>query len=72
MAAAAVPPPGIPPEYPPPVRGNAKDYHQQSGQENNAGNHIPSLPRPDFVPPPAYYHNPAQCRPVCGIVTPFC
>ena len=80
MAAAAVPPPGVPPEYPPPIRGNAKDYYQQSGQENNAGNHTPSLPRPDFIPPPAYYHNPthcrriypnpAHCRPVCGIVTP--
>ena len=42
MAAAAVPPPGIPPEYPPPIRGNAKDYYQQSGQENNAGNHTPA------------------------------
>ena len=41
MAAAAVPPPGIPPEHPPPIRGNAKDYHQQSGQENNAGYHPP-------------------------------
>ena len=60
MAAATVPPPGIPPEHPPPIRGNAKDYHQQSGQENNAGNHTPSLPRPDFIPPSAYYHNPTN------------
>ena len=41
MAAAAVPPPGIPPEHPPPVCGNAKDYHQQYGQENNASYHLP-------------------------------
>ena len=41
MAAAAVPPAGIPPEHPPPVKGNAKDYYQQSDQENNAGYHPP-------------------------------
>ena len=54
MAAPAVPPPGIPPEHSPPVRGNAKDYHQQSGKENNAGNHIRLPPSP--YPCPVLFH----------------